>query len=149
MRAVRLVEAHSPLQMQEIPVPTVGESDVLVRVRAAGICHSDVHYRAGKSPVQPLPRTLGHEIAGVVEQVGSRVRTVTVGSRACVHYVLSCGECSYCTSGFFPCPQPYRLCTKARRSVGATFPAQSLILEEGRLTRKWARSSEARRQSTP
>lgn len=99
MRAVRLVEANYPLQMQEIPVPTIGEGDVLVRVRAAGICHSDVHYRAGTSPVQPLPRTLGHEIAGVVEQVGSRVRTVTVGSRICVHYILSCGECSYCTSG--------------------------------------------------
>jgi 2-desacetyl-2-hydroxyethyl bacteriochlorophyllide A dehydrogenase len=99
MKAVRLVEAHHPLQMQEIPVPTIGESDVLVRVRAAGICHSDVHYRAGKSPVQPLPRTLGHEIAGVVEQVGSRVTTIKVGQRVCVHYVLSCGECSYCTSG--------------------------------------------------
>src|SRR6266567_2807277 len=49
----------------------------------------------------------------------------------------------------FLCPQPYHLCTKARRSVGATYPAQSLILEEGRLTRKRARSSEARRQSTP
>ncbi len=71
MKAVRLVEAHSPLQMQEIPVPTIGESDVLLRVRAAGICHTDVHYRAGTSPVQPLPRTLGHEIAGIVEQVGS------------------------------------------------------------------------------
>ena len=99
MKAVRLVEVHYPLQMQEIPVPTIGESDVLVRVRAAGICHSDVHYRAGKSPGQPLPRTLGHEIAGVVEQVGSRVTTVKVGHRICVHYVLSCGECSYCTSG--------------------------------------------------
>src|SRR5437588_13120071 len=99
MKAVRLVEAHYPLQMQEIPVPTIGESDVLVRVRAAGICHSDVHYRAGKSPGQPLPRTLGHEIAGVVEQVGSRVTTVKVGHRICVHYVLSCGECSYCNSG--------------------------------------------------
>jgi S-(hydroxymethyl)glutathione dehydrogenase/alcohol dehydrogenase len=78
MKAVRLVEAHYPLQMQEIPVPTIGESDVLVRVRAAGICHSDVHYRVGKSPGQPLPRTLGHEIAGVVEQVGSHVTTVKV-----------------------------------------------------------------------
>ena len=98
MKAVRLVEAHYPLQMQD-PVPTIGESDVLVRVRAAGICHSDVHYRAGKSPVQPLPRTLGHEVAGVVEQVGSHVTTVKVGHRVCVHYVLSCGQCSYCNAG--------------------------------------------------
>ncbi|GCE08924.1 alcohol dehydrogenase catalytic domain-containing protein [Dictyobacter aurantiacus] len=99
MKAVRLVEARYPLQMQEIPVPSIGERDVLIRVRAAGICHSDVHYRTGQSPVQPLPRTLGHEIAGVVEQVGSHVTTVEVGSRVCVHYVLSCGECSYCNAG--------------------------------------------------
>lgn len=99
MKAVRLVEANHPLQMQEIPVPSIGESDVLVRVRAAGICHSDVHYRAGKSPVEPLPRTLGHEIAGVVEQVGSQVRTVRVGDRVCVHYVLCCNECYYCNTG--------------------------------------------------
>ena len=72
MKAVRLVEVHQPLQMQDIPIPTLGSHDILVRVRAAGICHSDVHYRAGKSPVYPLPMTLGHEVAGVVEAVGTR-----------------------------------------------------------------------------
>ncbi|MBO0783081.1 MAG: alcohol dehydrogenase catalytic domain-containing protein [Ktedonobacteraceae bacterium] len=106
MKAIRLVEPLSPLQMHEIPVPTIGEGDVLVRVRAAGICHSDVHFRAGKVPVQPLPRTLGHEIAGVVEQVGSHVTTIKVGNRVCVHYVLSCGECCYCHMGNEQlCPQ--------------------------------------------
>ena len=72
MKAVRLVKVGSPLEMQEIPVPDIGEKDVLVRVKAAGICHSDVHYRAGTSPVRPLPMTLGHEVAGVVEKVGQR-----------------------------------------------------------------------------
>jgi 2-desacetyl-2-hydroxyethyl bacteriochlorophyllide A dehydrogenase len=99
MKAVRLVEVHHPLQMQDIPVPVISEGDVLVRVRAAGICHSDVHYRAGKSSVQPLPRTLGHEITGVVEQVGNQVTTVKVGDRVCVHYMLSCGDCDYCRTG--------------------------------------------------
>ena len=99
MKAIRLVEAHYPLQMQEIPIPTIGESDVLVRVRAAGICHSDVHYRAGTPSKPPLPRTLGHEVAGVAEQVGSSATTVKVGNRICVHYVLSCGECYCCNTG--------------------------------------------------
>jgi 2-desacetyl-2-hydroxyethyl bacteriochlorophyllide A dehydrogenase len=99
MKAVRLIEVHHPLQMQEIPVPTIGEGDVLVRVRAAGICHSDAHYRAGTASETPVPRTLGHEIAGVIEQVGNHVTTVKVGDRVCVHYVLSCGECYYCTTG--------------------------------------------------
>jgi propanol-preferring alcohol dehydrogenase len=99
MKAIRLVEVQRPLQMQVIPVPPVGAREVLIRVRAAGICHSDVHYRAGRSSTGALPRTLGHEVAGVVEQVGGEVTTVGVGDRVCVHYVLSCGECYYCRSG--------------------------------------------------
>lgn len=99
MKAVRLVEVHKPLQMQEIPLPTMGDGDVLVRVKAAGICHSDVHYRAGKSPVRPLPMTLGHEVAGVVEQVGKQVSMVKVGERVCLHYLLTCGDCYYCSTG--------------------------------------------------
>lgn len=99
MKAVRLVETRNPLQMQDTPMPHISEGDVLIRIRAAGICHSDVHYRGGTSPVQPLPRTLGHEVAGVVEEVGERVANVKVGDRVCVHYVLSCGQCHYCRSG--------------------------------------------------
>ena len=99
MKAVRLIEVQRPLQQQNIPMPLIGENDVLVRVKAAGICHTDVHYRAGKSPVYPLPTTLGHEIAGIVEQVGNRVKTFKVGDRVCVHYVLSCGTCYYCSTG--------------------------------------------------
>lgn len=99
MRAVRMTEAGTPLQMQEIRVPAVGERDVLVRVRAAGICHSDAHFRAGRAPVRPLPMTLGHEVAGVVEQVGRQVTTVTPGSRVCLHYNITCGNCYYCSTG--------------------------------------------------
>jgi propanol-preferring alcohol dehydrogenase len=99
MKAIRLVEIGEPLHMQELPTPGVGERDVLVRVQAAGICHSDVHYRAGTSAVGPLPQTLGHEIAGVVEEAGSQVANVEVGDRVCVHYLLTCGDCYYCTLG--------------------------------------------------
>ena len=99
MRAVRMIQVGQPLQLQEIPVPEVAENDILVRVHAAGICHSDVHYRAGRSPVKPLPMTLGHEIAGVVEQVGSQVSRVSVGDRVCLHYNITCGECYYCSTG--------------------------------------------------
>jgi len=55
MKAIRLIEPGRPLELQELAVPAVGLRDVLVRVKAAGICHSDAHYRAGKSPVRPLP----------------------------------------------------------------------------------------------
>lgn len=103
MKAVRLVEIAKPLEMQEVPLPAVGPGDVLVQVKAAGICHSDVHYRAGTSPVGPLPQTLGHEVAGVVAEVGAGVdaggREVKGGDRVCLHYLLTCGECHYCRSG--------------------------------------------------
>jgi 2-desacetyl-2-hydroxyethyl bacteriochlorophyllide A dehydrogenase len=99
MRAVRMIGVGQPLQMHDVPVPALGERDVLVRVRAVGICHSDVHYRAGKSPVRPLPMTLGHEVAGVVEQVGEQVTSVKAGDRVCLHYNVTCGDCYHCSTG--------------------------------------------------
>ena len=99
MKAVRLTAVQHPLQLQNIPIPEISENDVLVRIKAAGICHTDVHYRAGKSPVHPLPRTLGHEIAGTVEQVGKHATTYKDDDRVCVHYVLSCGTCYFCNTG--------------------------------------------------
>ncbi|MGO9308959.1 MAG: alcohol dehydrogenase catalytic domain-containing protein [Spirochaetia bacterium] len=99
MRAVRLVEVGSPLKMQAVPVPKIGDRDVLVRVKAAGICHSDVHYRAGTSPVRPLPMTLGHEVAGIVEKTGASVKELAPGDRVCLHYNITCGDCLSCVSG--------------------------------------------------
>jgi propanol-preferring alcohol dehydrogenase len=98
MKAVRLVAIGQPLEMQQVPVPELGETDALVRVKAAGICHSDVHYRAGVSPVKALPVTLGHEVAGIVERVGPRVTNLKVGARVCLHYLVTCGDCNYCSS---------------------------------------------------
>lgn len=99
MKAVRFVGVNQPLQMQDVPIPEIGGRDVLVRVKAAGICHSDAHYRAGVSPVRPVPLTLGHEVAGVVEKIGAQVTDLTVGDRVCLHYNISCGDCRHCATG--------------------------------------------------
>ena len=99
MKAIQLIEPGRPLELREVPVPSVGPLDVLVRVRAAGICHSDAHYRAGRSRVHPLPLTLGHEAAGVVEKVGAEVSQFKPGARVCLHYLATCGACSYCRRG--------------------------------------------------
>jgi propanol-preferring alcohol dehydrogenase len=99
MKAARLVEIGKPLQLHDIDRPSPGAGDVLVRVRAAGICHSDVHYRAGTSGVGPLPQTLGHEVAGVVEEVGPDVAGLRPGDRVCLHYLLTCGKCHFCRTG--------------------------------------------------
>ncbi len=99
MKAIRLVQVGQPLEQQDIPTPEVGPTDVLVRVKATGICHSDAHYRAGTSRVDPLPMTLGHEVAGVVEQVGAHVSHLKPGDRVCLHYMVTCGHCDYCNAG--------------------------------------------------
>jgi propanol-preferring alcohol dehydrogenase len=80
-------------------MPPCGPGDVLVRVRAAGICHSDVHYRAGRSRVEPLPLTLGHEVAGEIAAVGEHVRDLRVGDPVCLHYLVICGHCDDCRAG--------------------------------------------------
>ena len=99
MKAVRLIAPGRPLEMRQVPVPEPGPRDVLVRVRAAGICHSDAHYRAGKSRVEPLPMTLGHEVAGVVERAGAEVSRLKPGDRVCLHYLATCGDCGWCNEG--------------------------------------------------
>jgi D-arabinose 1-dehydrogenase-like Zn-dependent alcohol dehydrogenase len=99
MRAVRLVQVGKPLEKTDIPIPGIGSSDVLIRVAAAGICHSDAHYRAGISKIDNLPLTLGHEVAGRVEKVGSDVTHLSAGDRVCVHYLVHCGSCKFCVRG--------------------------------------------------
>jgi D-arabinose 1-dehydrogenase-like Zn-dependent alcohol dehydrogenase len=98
MKAVRLLAPGSPLALCEVPVPTPGPHDVLLRVQAAGICHSDAHYRAGVSPTR-TPVTLGHEIAGTIERMGESVFQLTVGQRVSAHYLATCGGCPYCRGG--------------------------------------------------
>ena len=73
MRAVRLTRPGAPLEQADLAVPAIGPSDVLVRVAACGICHSDAHYRAGISPIDSLPVTPGHEVVGWIEAVGNEL----------------------------------------------------------------------------
>ena len=86
MQALQLVVPGSPLQQRDIETPTPDEGDVVVDVVAAGICRSDVHYRAGFPKVGPLPLTLGHEVAGTVAAVGSSVTEFKTGDRGGVLY---------------------------------------------------------------
>lgn len=98
-RAVQLVEQGKPLQLRTVPIQPLGAADVLVRVKAAGICHSDAHYQSVGFPFKTLPMTLGHEIAGVVEETGPAVGRFRPGDRVVVHYLATCGACRYCTDG--------------------------------------------------
>lgn len=95
MRAVRMLAPNVSLAGVDLPDVFPGPHEVKIDIRACGICHSDAHYRSGFGNV-PLPRTLGHEIAGVVSAVGEAVTTASVGDRVAVHYLRTCGECRPC-----------------------------------------------------
>ncbi len=130
MQAVQLIEIGRPLQQCQVPVPQPGPTDALVCVRAAGICHSDAHYRAGTSPVAFTPLTLGHEVAGVVEQVGNQVNNFKPGDRVCVHYMATCGVCAHCLRGHEQFCVAGEMIGKHRHGGYAEFilvPARSLV----------------------
>jgi D-arabinose 1-dehydrogenase-like Zn-dependent alcohol dehydrogenase len=131
MKAVRLIEVGKPLRLETVPAPEIGPDEVLVRVLAAGICHSDAHYRAGVSKAGPLPMTLGHEIAGVAEEIGAGVKHIAPGARVCVHYMATCGVCAACFAGHEPFCASGRMIGKQWDGGYAEFariPARSLFV---------------------
>jgi S-(hydroxymethyl)glutathione dehydrogenase/alcohol dehydrogenase len=98
VKAAVLREVGSPLQIEDVEISKPGPHEVLVRTVAAGVCHSDLHFVEGSYPTQ-LPIVLGHESAGVVEQVGSEVRTVKVGDHVITCLSAYCGHCDHCLTG--------------------------------------------------
>ena len=96
MKAIRISAIGKKLIQTNVAAPIPSTGEVLVAVRAAGICHSDAHYRSGLGSLAQLPITPGHEVAGVIESVGPGVSEERVGERVCLHYLVTCGECLYC-----------------------------------------------------
>ena len=99
MKAVQLIKINKDLENREIPTPLPKTDEVLIRIKAAGICHSDVHYRDGVSSVGYLPISLGHEVAGEIEKLGINVSDFKIGDRVCLNYMITCGKCKYCVQG--------------------------------------------------
>lgn len=96
MRAVQITAIGKNLEQIELKTPKPAAGEVLVAVKAAGICHSDAHYRSGVGSVAQLPITPGHEVAGVIASVGPGVGQHRVGERVCLHYLVTCGKCKFC-----------------------------------------------------
>ena len=99
MKAFKFYAAHEPLRLEEVPIPKLKEDEVLVKVRASGVCGSDLNYRRGKARPYKVPIILGHEISGTVEEMGEKVEGLEVGERVLVHYIISCGRCAQCMRG--------------------------------------------------
>jgi Zn-dependent alcohol dehydrogenase len=112
-----LYEALTPMTIEDVSIDGPKDDEVLVQVRATGACHSDYHVIDGSwnGPGFPFPVILGHEAAGVVEQVGADVSTVKPGDHVILSFAPNCGRCRMCTIG-----QPH-LCSGMRSAPG-TFP---------------------------
>jgi len=99
MKAMVLRKLGGPLRLEEVPVPTIGPNDALLRARATGVGLTVVIMTANPGLVTAYPRIPGHEVAGEVVEVGAQVQTVKVGDRVACHFYLSCKACPFCRSG--------------------------------------------------
>ncbi len=104
MRAAVLREFGGPIAIEEVPTPEPGQGEVLIKVTACGVCHSDLHLAGGDwdmlRPITKMPLIGGHEIAGVVASLGEGVTELKIGDRVGVPWLhWTCGDCEYCLSG--------------------------------------------------
>jgi len=111
-RAAVALKAGQPLEITEINVQGPGEGEVLVRMVATGVCHTDAFTLSGEDPEGIFPSVLGHEGGGIVEEVGAGVSSVKPGDHVIPLYTPECGECSFCKSG------KTNLCQKIRVTQG-------------------------------
>lgn len=98
MKAAILEAAGQPLVIDQLTVSKPGPHEVLIRTAACGLCHSDLHFIEGTYP-HPMPCVGGHEAAGIVEEVGSEVRTVKKGDAVVTCLSAFCGHCEFCVTG--------------------------------------------------
>ena len=99
MKAI-IVSKPKELQIIEREIPKLSEAtDVLVKIKAAGICGSDVHIYHGTSPVATYPRVIGHEMVGEVIDIGKDVEDLMIGDKVVIEPMIACGECYACKSG--------------------------------------------------
>lgn len=102
MKAAVVTEFGKPLVVQDIPIPSPGPDQVLVKMETCGVCHTDIHAAQGDWPAKPtLPLIPGHEGIGVIDAVGPQVSKDRIGERVAIAWLGSaCGECDHCVSGW-------------------------------------------------
>ena len=111
-RAAVAWEAGQPLEIEEVEVAAPKEGEVLIRVVASGVCHTDAFTLSGADPEGIFPSILGHEGGAIVEEVGPGVTSVAPGDHVIPLYTAECGECKFCTSG------KTNLCSSVRETQG-------------------------------
>ncbi len=112
MKAVRYLGPRRPFALQEVDPPEPGAREVLVRVTAAAMCHTELHFQSGLLDLGVAPITMGHETVGVIEAVGAGVEPERVGERVILYYYAGCGHCRHCRVG------DEQLCPDLRGELG-------------------------------
>ncbi|MDD1636623.1 MAG: zinc-dependent alcohol dehydrogenase family protein [Methylococcaceae bacterium] len=99
-RLCNLTDNRTPLELMELPVPVPGEKEILLKVSACGVCHTELDEIEGRTPPSQLPVIPGHQVIGRVEAVGSQVSEIKTGDRVGVAWIFSaCGACKFCLAG--------------------------------------------------
>jgi succinate semialdehyde reductase (NADPH) len=98
VRVAILDEPNSPMQIEDIPVPEPKAGEVLIKVVACGVCHTDLHVMRGEVAF-PTPCVLGHEISGTVAGLGAGVKSLALGDRVVCAFIMPCGTCTFCVRG--------------------------------------------------
>src|SRR5271170_240902 len=111
-RAAVAWEADKPLSIEEVDLAGPKAGEVLVKIVATGVCHTDAFTLSGKDPEGMFPVILGHEGGGIVQEVGAGVKSVKAGDHVIPLYTPECGECKFCKSG------KTNLCQKIRATQG-------------------------------
>jgi S-(hydroxymethyl)glutathione dehydrogenase/alcohol dehydrogenase len=125
MKAAVLYEAGSPLKIEDVTLDEPQENEVLIKLEATGVCHTDLHFMKGEMPT-PVPVVPGHEGAGVVEKVGPGVTTLQPGDHVILMVAFNCGKCRYCYEG-----RPTMCVENLPIQMMATLPGGGLRLHKG------------------
>jgi S-(hydroxymethyl)glutathione dehydrogenase/alcohol dehydrogenase len=133
-KAAVLYEPNKPMAIETIDLEEPKQQEVLVKIAAAGVCHSDFHIMKGEW-THPLPAVLGHEGAGVVERVGPGVTRVQPGQSVILNFRANCGTCHYCVIG-----RPV-LCNGVEAPRNTLFDGTSRLSKDGKLVHHMARTS--------
>ena len=99
-RLCNLKECQTPLELMELPVPVPGDGEILLKVSACGVCHTELDECEGRTPPRQLPMVPGHQVVGRVAAVGNKVSAIKIGDRVGVAWIYSaCGTCKFCLAG--------------------------------------------------
>ena len=125
MKAAVLYEYNTPLKVEDLTLDEPQGNEILVKLEATGVCHSDLHFMQGDMPIPP-PFVPGHEGAGIVEKVGPSVTTVQPGDHVVLMVAFSCGKCRFCYAG-----RPTLCVENLPIQMLATLPGQVFRLHKG------------------